>query len=132
MVGLSEAATRQRVQRLLENEVLKIVAVTDPVVSGSRLGATIGLRTDGDLFEVADAVAAISEVDFVVITAGSFDLLIELQCSDDSHLLTILNDQIRTLAGVRSTETFIYLRMHKQAYAWPPGNVGSSHDQRRS
>ena len=119
-VGLSEAAARQRVQRLLEAGAIKIVAVTDPAVLGFKLRATIGLRTEGDLLEIADQVAAIPEVDYVVLTAGGFDLLIEVQCTDDAHLLSILNDQVRTIAGVRGTETFVYLRLHKQTYPWPP------------
>jgi Lrp/AsnC family transcriptional regulator for asnA, asnC and gidA len=126
--GLSEAAARQRVQRLLDGGVVQIVAVTDPAALGFRVMATIGLHTEGDLMLVADAVAAIPEVDFVVITSGSFDLLIEIVCLDDRHLLTLLNDQIRSIPGVRSTETFIHLRLHKQTYPWPPGaydDVGS-------
>jgi Lrp/AsnC family transcriptional regulator for asnA, asnC and gidA len=119
--GLSEAAARQRVQRLLDGGVVQIVAVTDPAALGFRVMATIGLHIEGDLMVVADAVAAISEVDFVVITSGSFDLLIEVVCLDDRHLLMLLNEQIRSIPGVRSTETFIHLRLHKQTYPWPPG-----------
>jgi Lrp/AsnC family transcriptional regulator for asnA, asnC and gidA len=119
--GLSEAAARQRVQRLLDSGVVQVVAVTDPAAFGFRLMATIGLHVEGDLMVVADAVAAIPEVDFVVITSGSFDVLVEVVCHDDRHLLALLNDQIRSIPGVRSTETFIHLRLHKQTYPWPPG-----------
>jgi hypothetical protein len=83
--------------------------------------ASIGLHVEGDLMTVADAVAAIAEVDFVVITSGSFDILVEVVCHDDRHLLALLNDQIRSIPGVHSTETFIHLRLHKQTYPWPPG-----------
>jgi Lrp/AsnC family transcriptional regulator, regulator for asnA, asnC and gidA len=119
--GLSEAAARQRVQRLLDSGVVQVVAVTDPAAFGFRLMATIGLRVEGDLMVVADEVGAIPEVDFVVITAGSFDILVEVVCQDDRHLLSLLNDQIRSIPGVRSTETFMHLRLHKQTYPWPPG-----------
>jgi Lrp/AsnC family transcriptional regulator, regulator for asnA, asnC and gidA len=117
-VGLSEAATRQRVQRLVDDGVVQIVAVTDPLRLGFRRQAMVGVRTEGDITRVADALARIDEVDYVVFTSGSYDLLFELVCEDDDHLLTILNDKVRRIVGVRSTETFVYLRLHKQTYAW--------------
>jgi Lrp/AsnC family transcriptional regulator for asnA, asnC and gidA len=117
-IGLSEAAVRQRVNRLIENKVVQIVAVTDPLTIGFRRQAMVGVKTEGDIIAVADALALISEVDYVVCTSGSFDLLFELVCEDDEHLLTVLNDRVRTIPGVRSTETFMYLRLRKQTYAW--------------
>src|SRR6476660_2756294 len=117
-VGLSEAAVRQRVQRLIENKVVQIVAVTDPLTLGFRRQAMVGVKVEGDIIAVADALALIPEVDYVVCTSGSFDLLFELVCEDDEHLLTVLNDRVRTIPGVRSTETFMYLRLRKQTYAW--------------
>ena len=117
-IGLSEAAVRQRVQRLIENKVVQIVAVTDPLTLGFRRQAMVGVKIEGDIIAVADAVALIAEVDYVVCTSGSFDLLFELVCEDDEHLLTVLNDQVRTIPGVRSTETFMYLRLRKQTYEW--------------
>jgi Lrp/AsnC family transcriptional regulator for asnA, asnC and gidA len=117
-VGLSEAAVRQRVQRLIENKVVQIVAVTDPLTLGFRRQAMVGVKIEGDIIAVADALALIPEVDYVVCTSGSFDLLFELVCEDDDHLLTLLNDRVRSIAGVRSTETFMYLRLRKQTYAW--------------
>jgi Lrp/AsnC family transcriptional regulator for asnA, asnC and gidA len=117
-VGLSEAAVRQRVQRLIEHKVVQIVAVTDPLTLGFRRQAMVGVKIEGDIIAVADALALIPEVDYVVCTSGSFDLLFELVCEDDEHLLTLLNDRVRAIAGVRSTETFMYLRLRKQTYAW--------------
>jgi Lrp/AsnC family transcriptional regulator for asnA, asnC and gidA len=117
-VGLSEAAVRQRVQRLIENKVVQIVAVTDPLTLGFRRQAMVGVKIEGDIIAVADALAQIAEVDYVVCTSGSFDLLFELVCEDDDHLLTLLNDRVRSIPGVRSTETFMYLRLRKQTYAW--------------
>jgi Lrp/AsnC family transcriptional regulator for asnA, asnC and gidA len=117
-VGLSEAAVRQRVQRLIESGVVQIVAVTDPMTIGFRRMAMVGLRIEGDLRAVADTIAAIPEVDYVVIVGGSFDLLIELVCEDDDHLLGLLNDKVRSIPGVRSAETFTYLRLYKQTYSW--------------
>lgn len=117
-VGLSEAAVRQRVQRLTESGVVQIVAVTDPMTLGFRRMAMIGLKVEGDLRTVAHEIAAIPEVSYVVVVGGSFDLMMEVVCEDDDHLLTLLNDTVRSIAGVRSTETFTYLKLFKQTYAW--------------
>lgn len=117
-VGLSEAAVRQRVQKLLDQGVMQIVAVTDPLTVGFMRQAMIGINVEGDLEPVADALAEIEEVDYVVITAGSFDLIAEIVCEDDAHLLEMINKRIRTLPGVRSTESFVYLKLRKQTYAW--------------
>jgi Lrp/AsnC family transcriptional regulator, regulator for asnA, asnC and gidA len=116
-VGLSEAAVRQRVQRLLDAGVMQIVAVTDPLQLGFPRQAMIGLRISGDLEQVADRLAELHEVDYVVITAGSFDLLCEVVCRDDDHLLEILK-RLRAVEGVVSTEAFVYLKLRKQTYTW--------------
>jgi Lrp/AsnC family transcriptional regulator for asnA, asnC and gidA len=117
-VGLSEAAVRQRVQRMVDSGLMQVVAVTDPLQVGFHRQAMIGLRVEGDLVRVADELAKIDEVDYVVITAGSFDILLELVCEDDEHLLRVLSERIRVLPGVRDTETFVYLKLAKQTYAW--------------
>jgi Lrp/AsnC family transcriptional regulator for asnA, asnC and gidA len=117
-VGLSEAAVRQRVQRLLDSGVIQIVAVTDPVQVGFSRQAMIGVRVTGDVTAVADELAEMPEVDYVVIAAGSFDLLIEVVCEDDDHLLDLVSHRLRALPGVLSTETFVYLKLRKQLYNW--------------
>jgi len=117
-VGLSEAAVRQRVQRLLDGGVMQIVAVTDPLTVGFPRQAMIGLRVEGDLEPVAEALEAMAEVDYVVITAGSFDILVEVVCENDDHLLEVLNKRIRAISGVRTTESFVYLKLRKQVYTW--------------
>ena len=117
-VGLSEAAVRQRVQRLLDAGVMQIVAVTDPLQVGFARQAMIGIRVEGDIGTVADQLAEMAEVDYVVVTAGSYDLLVEVVCEDDDHLLDLLTRRIRALPGVRSTETFVYLKLRKQLYNW--------------
>jgi Lrp/AsnC family transcriptional regulator for asnA, asnC and gidA len=117
-VGLSEAAVRQRVQRLTEAGVVQIVAVTDPLQLGFERQALIGLKTTGDVNALADTLADIPEVDYVVITAGSFDVIAEVVCEDDDHLLQLLSTQIRSLDGVVATETFVYLKLRKQLYDW--------------
>lgn len=118
VVGLSEAAVRQRVQRLVESGVMQVVAVTDPTELGFSRQAMIGVRATGDLAPVADALAAIDEVDYVVVVAGSFDLLVEVVAESDEHLLEIISQQIRSIPAVVSTETFVYLRLRKQTYSW--------------
>jgi Lrp/AsnC family transcriptional regulator for asnA, asnC and gidA len=117
-VGLSEAAVRQRVNRLLESGVMQVVAVTDPLTLGFTRQAMVGIRAEGDIRDVADRLSALPEVDYVVLTAGSFDILVELVCADDDHLMRVLNDQIRAVPGVRDTETFVYLKLAKQTYSW--------------
>jgi Lrp/AsnC family transcriptional regulator for asnA, asnC and gidA len=117
-VGLSEAAVRQRVQKLVDSGVMQIVAVTDPMQIGFARQAMIGISAAGDVEAVAQRLAAIDEVDYIVITAGSLDLLVEVVVEDDEHLLRLVNGQIRTIEGVIRTETFLYLKLIKQTYNW--------------
>ena len=117
-VGLSEAAVRQRVQKLIDADVMQIVAVTDPLQVGFSRQAMIGVRVAGDVARVAESLCDLSEVSYVVTTAGSFDLLVEVVCEDDDHLLDLLMGRIRRLDGVTSTETFVYLKLNKQHYNW--------------
>ncbi len=117
-VGLSEAAVRQRVQKLLDQGVMQIVAVTDPLTVGFRRQAMVGITVEGDVHPVADALADMDEVEYVVVTAGSFDLLVEIVCEDDDHLLETVSRRIRALPGVRATECFVYLKLRKQTYTW--------------
>ncbi|MGV3732509.1 MAG: Lrp/AsnC family transcriptional regulator [Microcella sp.] len=117
-VGLSEAAVRQRVQKLTDAGVMQVVAVTDPMQLGFFRQAMIGVRVAGDTRRVADELSQLRAVDYVVLTAGSFDILAEVVCEDDDDLIELLNTRIRAIEGVQSTETFVYLRLHKQHYNW--------------
>ena len=117
VVGLSEAAVRQRVQRLIESGVMQIVAVTDPLTVGFFRMAMLGMKVDGDLQQVADQLASFPEIDYVVVTAGSFDVMAEVICEDDDHLLELLQ-RIRNIPTVRTTESFVYLKLRKQLYNW--------------
>jgi Lrp/AsnC family transcriptional regulator, regulator for asnA, asnC and gidA len=118
VVGLSEAAVRQRVQRLIESGVMQIVAVTDPIELGFNRQAMIGVKVNGELDPVADAIAVMEEVDYVVIVAGSFDLMVEVVAESDEHLLDIVSKRIRSIPEVVGTEIFVYLRLRKQTYSW--------------
>jgi Lrp/AsnC family transcriptional regulator for asnA, asnC and gidA len=116
-VGLSEAAVRQRVQRLVEAQVIEIVAVTDPLQVGFSRQAMVGIRVEGDPTTLVEDLETLPEVVYLVITAGSFDLLMEVVCEDDHHLLELLG-RVRRLPGVTSTESFLYLKLHRQRYDW--------------
>jgi Lrp/AsnC family transcriptional regulator for asnA, asnC and gidA len=117
-VGLSEAAVRQRVQRLIDGGVMDIVAVTDPMQLGFNRQAMVGIRCQGDVTKVAERLAKIDAVSYVVLTAGNFDALVEIVCADDAELLELLNTEIRAIPGVTSTETLVYLKLVKQQYNW--------------
>jgi Lrp/AsnC family transcriptional regulator for asnA, asnC and gidA len=117
-VGLSEAGVRRRVQRMRDAGVMQIVAITDPLQLGYGREALIGIRVHGDVRTVADRVAAIEEANYVVMTAGSFDLIAEVIAVDDDALVHLLNDSIRSIPGVTEVETFLYLKLAKQTYAW--------------
>lgn len=117
-VGLSQAAARQRVQRLVESGVMQVVAVTDPSMLGFDLQAMVGLNIDGDVEAVANEIAELADVDYVVATAGRFDVICEVVCADRSALHELVNSRIRAVDGVRSTEVLTYLHLVKQTYAW--------------
>jgi Lrp/AsnC family transcriptional regulator for asnA, asnC and gidA len=117
-VGLSEAAVRQRVQKLIDSGTMQIVAVTDPLQLGFARQLMIGINIEGSTEEPAKLLADIPEIDYIVLTAGSFDILAEAVVTDDDHLLELINSRIRCIPGVKSTETFVYLKLQKQTYNW--------------
>ncbi len=116
-VGLSEAAVRQRVQKMVESGMMQIVAVTDPLQLGFSRQAMLGIRAEADLLKVADEISALSQISYCVVTGGSFDILAEVICENDHDLLRVINE-IRSISGVAGTETFMYLSLRKQAYNW--------------
>jgi len=115
-VGLSEAAVRQRVQWMIEVGVFEIVAVTDPLQLGFARSAMVGIDVKGPLEPVADALAEIDEVTYLVLTAGMWDIIAEVVCEDDEHLLRVVSEGIRSIPGITGTETLVYLQLHKQTY----------------
>ena len=116
-LGISEAAVRARVRKLTEARVIDVVAVTNPLMLGFDTMAIIGVQTDSSLQAIADEVAGWDEVSYLVIAAGSFDLLVEVVCADNQHLLALIR-RLREVDGVRSTETFMYLELYKQTFQW--------------
>lgn len=125
-LGISEASVRQRVSNLINTHVMQIVAITNPVKLGYTLASMIGIRVSGErLFEVADQISAFDEVIYLIICAGSFDLLAEVVCQDNDHLLRFLTEKLYKVEGVQQTETFMYLRVCKDNYA-PVGGLPRS------
>ena len=121
LVGLSEAATRQRVNKLIERGVMQIVAVTDPAMLGLRYQAMVGINVETDVRDVATMLAKIEAVDYLLITAGRYDIVVEVFSSDASEFLHVVNDQIRPVAGIRNLEILSYLDLVKQTYNWGTG-----------
>jgi Lrp/AsnC family transcriptional regulator, regulator for asnA, asnC and gidA len=117
-VGLSEAAVRQRVQRLLDTGTIQVVAVSDPLSYGLRRAAMIGIQVEGDVREVARQIGELDDVVYLVHVAGGFDLLAEVVVADDEGLFELINARLRTIPGVRRTESFVYLRLAKQTFNW--------------
>lgn len=117
-VGLSEAATRMRVQRLIDDRTVQVAAVTDPAAIGFHRMALLGISAEGDIRSVAAELGKLPEAEYVVICAGRFDVLVELLCEDDEHLVETIDRSVRTIPGVVCTETFVYLKVTKETYQW--------------
>ncbi len=120
-VGLSEAATRQRVNKLTERGVMQIVAVSDPAMLGLGMQAMVGIKVDADVRGVATALAEVDAVDYLVITTGRYEILAEVFSTDATEFLKVVNDQIRGIEGVRDLEILSYLDLVKQTYNWGTG-----------
>jgi Lrp/AsnC family transcriptional regulator for asnA, asnC and gidA len=116
-VGVSEATIRARYARLCDDDILQVTAVTNPLGLGFDAQAMVGIRTAGPPEPVADEISRWDEAGYVVVTAGQFDILVELVCADRRQLLDLTN-RIRALNGVVSTESFLYLELWKQLYDW--------------
>jgi Lrp/AsnC family transcriptional regulator, regulator for asnA, asnC and gidA len=118
-LGISESAVRARVQALTSSGVLQIVGLTDPGNMGFGVMALIGVQANQDLHRIAELVSTWPETTYVVISAGSYDMLIEVVCADNAELL-LLVERLRAVEGVRTTESFIYISRHKLNYAYAP------------
>jgi Lrp/AsnC family transcriptional regulator, regulator for asnA, asnC and gidA len=114
-----EATVRQRAERLIGRGVVQIVGVTDPLAMGFQQPALIGLKVDAArLDDIAERIAALEEVTYLVATAGRYDLVCEVVCEDNDHLLRVLTDRLASIDGIRSTETLVELRFVKESYQW--------------
>ena len=116
---VSTGMIRQRYNRLVQEGILQVVAVTNPMLMGFTTMAHIGVKVDGGrLREIADQIAAFDEVIYLVLLSGSYDLHIEVVCRDNAHLLEFLTDKLNSVDGVKDTETFICMRIAKEVYTW--------------
>jgi len=114
-----EATVRQRAERLISRGIVQVVGITDPLAMGFQQPALIGLKVEaGKLEKIAEQIAALDEVTYLVVTAGRFDLVCEVVCEDNDHLLRVLTDRLAEIDGIRSTETLVELRFVKESYQW--------------
>lgn len=118
-LSVPEATVRQRAERLISRGIVQVVGVTDPLAMGFQQPALIGLKVEaGKLETIAEQIASLDEVTYVVITAGRYDLFCEVVCEDNEHLLRVLTDRFAEIDGIRSTETLVELRFVKESYQW--------------
>jgi len=129
-LGVSEATVRARYARLCDQSILQVTGVTNPLGLGFEAQAMVGVRTTGPPEAVADEIAQWDEADYVVVTAGRFDVLVEVVCAD-RHGLPVVTNRIRRLPGAVSTESFLYLELWKQLYDWGVGASGGANGGRR-
>ena len=120
-IGLSQAATRQRVKRLIDAGVMEVVAVTDPTALGAGVQAMLAITVDEDARAIADQIADFPEVDYLVLTSGRVDVLCEVVCADSDHLLELVNGRLRGISGVRTIEVSTYHKLFNQTYSWGTG-----------
>ncbi len=118
-LGLSPSTVQQRANRLIDSGLLKVTAVADPITLGISVLATIAIKADGTMLrEAAAEIGKFSEVDYVVICTGPYDILIEVACKDNDDLISFISDKLAEVEGVREIETFLYLRIVKNTYQW--------------
>ncbi len=116
---IPEATVRQRAERLISRGIVQVVGVTDPLAMGFQQPALIGLKVEpGKLEQIAEEIAKLDEVTYLVVTAGRFNLVCEVVCEDNDHLLRVLTEQFAAIKGIRSTETLVELRFVKESYRW--------------
>ena len=125
-LGVSTGMIRQRYHRLVQEGVLQVVAITNPLLMGFATMAQIGVKADvRRLEEIADEIASFEEVIYLVLLTGSYDLHVEVVCRDKTHLLNFLSKKLHAVEGVKETETFMYLRIAKENYGWAGNMEGS-------
>ena len=126
-LGVSTGMIRQRYHRLVQDGVLQVVAVTNPLLMGFTTMAQIGVKVDvGRLQEIADQIASFDEVIYLVLITGSYDLHLEIVCRDKTHLLDFLTNKLHSVEGIKDSETFICMKIAKEVYTWT-GYMDSRH-----
>ncbi len=116
-LNVSPGMIRLRYNRLVEQGYLKVVAITNPLRMGYRTMAMIGIRVDGSkLLEVAEKIAKLEEVIYLIISSGRFDFFAEVVCRDHEDLLRFITEKLSTVDGVRESESFMHLKIIKEVY----------------
>jgi Lrp/AsnC family transcriptional regulator for asnA, asnC and gidA len=129
--SVSETTIRSRYRRLVEDGIVRTVGIVDPYALDFEAPAIIGISVEpGMIDEVAKKLAGLPEVSYLVMTLGSFDLVVEVFCRDLSHINDLLTHQIHLMPGVRSTETFMIAQSYKLSYCWSPALGGGADDSR--
>jgi len=129
-VGVSESVIRYRVRRLEDAGILQIVGIADPMRIGFDLMALVGVKvTAGHLDDVCEQLRDVAEASYLVVTAGSFDLFVEVMCRDSAHFAEVLTGRIQNIDGVVDTESFLVLQIHKMSYGWGVEGVATALSQ---
>ncbi|MEW6716891.1 MAG: Lrp/AsnC family transcriptional regulator [Chloroflexota bacterium] len=119
-LGISEGTVRNRIARLVEDQVVQIIGLVDPYQLGFDAPAMIGVTVQGNLEDVAAQIAVMPEVSYLIMVSGEYDLIVEVMCRDRTHLARFLNQQLRQVPGIIQTQTFLILRTFKMAYGARP------------
>jgi Lrp/AsnC family transcriptional regulator for asnA, asnC and gidA len=120
-LGVSEGTVRNRVSRLIEQQVVQIVGLVDPYRLGFDAPAMIGVSVQPPLMEQAAAtIATFPEVSYLIMVSGEYDLIVEVMCRDREHLKSFLNQKLRQVAGITRTQTFLILHTFKMSYGARP------------
>lgn len=117
-LGVSEGAVRQRVTRMKDAGILHINANVSSNALGLRLVTTALIRVTGEVTPIADKLAESPEIEYIVVTGGSYDLMVEIVCEDTDELLEVLDTRIRSLPGVNAVELLMHLDLHKWEFEW--------------
>lgn len=118
---VSETTIRTRYRQLVDAGIIRTVGIVDPHALGFQAPAIIGISVEpGMIDEVAGLIAKLAEVSYLVMTLGSYDLIVEVFCRDLAHFTDLLTNQIHRMPGVRSTETLTIARSYKLSYRWSP------------
>jgi Lrp/AsnC family transcriptional regulator for asnA, asnC and gidA len=116
-LNVSAGMVRIRYNRLVDMGILRVIAVTNPLRTGYNMTALIALRVDGDrLMDVGNQIAALEEVIYLTVVSGAYNLMLEVVCRNHDHLFEFLTGRLNKIAGIRESETFIYLKILKEIY----------------
>ncbi len=116
-LNVSAGMVRVRYNRLVEKGILRVVAITNPLRMGYQTMALIGIKADGKrLLEVADRIAELDEVIYLILVSGEYDIIAEVVCKDQNHLLQFLTERLYKIEGVRESESFMHLKIVKEIY----------------